>query len=145
MTDQYASSDRFHVQILGLQTFDLGTFSTCEGLDMQVETMDRSEGGVNDQPWKLPTRVTYSNLVLTRPLARASVAFWGWLRSQAEVSVPTLGEIAALGPDREVLMRWLVEGIVPVRWSGPSFSAGESRPGMETLELAHRGFAAVPL
>ncbi|MEV5508645.1 phage tail protein [Streptomyces orinoci] len=141
MTDHpFATSVLFRVTIGSLL---LGSFTSCEGLGCEVEYEERQEGGLNGHIWKLPTRIRYSNITLTRPLTRDTTRVWQWVSQQARRPVRVSGEIVALKPDREPLARWVLDGVTPARWQGPSFSAEESRAAMETLELAHHGFLEV--
>ena len=55
----------FSVSIDGVE---LGSFSTCEGLSVEVQTEDREEGGENGFVHKLPVRMKYSNIKFTRPI-----------------------------------------------------------------------------
>jgi len=48
---------------------DLGTFNSCEGLGCEVVIEQREEGGNNAFVWQLPTRLKYTNVKFTRPLA----------------------------------------------------------------------------
>lgn len=133
----FATSVRFRV-VIGAA--DLGSFTTCDGLDCQVEVEEHWEGGMGTHPWILPTRLRYSNIVLTRPLTAGAVAVWQWVQAQVLVPDPTVGQIVALAPDHSPIVRWDLDRVVPVRWQGPSFSAEVSQAAMETLELAHHGF-----
>ena len=40
----------------------------------------------------------------------------------------------------EVVASWQLEGVIPVRWSGPQLSPDSPKVATETLELAHHGF-----
>jgi phage tail-like protein len=133
----FATSVRFRV-VIGAA--DLGAFTTCDGLACEVEVEERWEGGVDNHPWILPTRLRYSHIVLTRPLTAATVAVWQWVQMQASQPVPTTGQIVALAPDHRPIVRWSLDRVLPVRWQGPSFTAEASQAAMETLELAHHGF-----
>jgi len=133
----FATSVLFRVFIGAV---DLGSFTTCDGLACEVQYEEYWEGGLNSYPWILPSRLTYSNIVLTRPLTASTVSLGLWLRSQVIQAIPTIGQISALAPDRSVIARWSLDRVLPVRWQGPSFTAETSAPAMETLELAHHGF-----
>jgi phage tail-like protein len=133
----FATSVRFRVTVGAV---DLGSFTTCDGLALDVEVEEHWEGGMNTHPWILPTRLRYSNIVLTRPLTASTVAAWQWVQSQAVLPLPTIGQIVALAPDHSPIVRWDLDRVMPVRWQGPSFTAESSQAAMETLELAHHGF-----
>jgi phage tail-like protein len=49
-------------------------------------------------------------------------------------------EIEALTPHMEKLVSWRLNGVIPVKWQGPSFSAESPKVAVETLEIAHHGF-----
>ncbi|WP_432421585.1 phage tail protein [Nocardia brasiliensis] len=141
MATHLATTTAFWVRVGRL---DLGTFTTCEGLSCDVDYEEFWEGGLNTRPWRLPTRIRYSNVVLTRPLESNSAAYLLWLQSAALKLVPLNGEIAALGPTRTPIVRWELQGVVPVRWQGPSFTAASTGVAMETIELGHHGLIALP-
>ncbi|MFF2752095.1 phage tail protein [Kitasatospora sp. NPDC058048] len=138
----FASDCRFRVTV---GPSALGTFATCDGLGCTVEYEERREGGVNDHVWKLPSRVVYSNVVLTRPVGRSSPLVWAWIAAQVHRRIPLPGEIAVLDETGRPLVRWALIGVLPVRWSGPSLSAASSAVATETLEIAHQGFIEVAL
>ena len=50
-------------------------------------------------------------------------------------------EIAVLDGGGETVARWRLQGIYPVRWSGPTLDTGTNTVALEVLELVHNGFA----
>ena len=127
----------FTVSIDGV---DLGAFTTCDGLGVDVETEDRVEGGNNGFVWKLPTRLKYSNVKFTRPVGADSAKVARWLAGMANGVKRVTAQIGALAPDGQPLVSWNLQGVIPVKWQGPSFSAESPKVAMETLEIAHHGF-----
>ncbi|REK86230.1 phage tail protein [Streptomyces inhibens] len=141
MPDQpFAVSSMFQ---LSIGPHALGAFSSCDGLGCSMDVEERVEGGMNGRVWHLPTRLRYSNVVLSRPLTRQTTLVWAWLQLQVNEPVRMPGQLVALGPDRKPLVRWLLDGVLPVRWSGPSFDTEQSQVARETLEIAHNGFLEV--
>jgi phage tail-like protein len=118
----------------------LGAFTTCDGLSMDVETEDRIEGGNNGFVHKLPVRIKYSNVKFTRPVGPESAKVAQWLAEMADGVTRATATIEALTPDGETLVSWTLQGVIPVKWQGPSFSAESPKVAMETLEIAHHGF-----
>ncbi|WP_026425716.1 phage tail protein [Actinokineospora inagensis] len=139
MTDVFASSVFFQLTIGGN---DLGEFHTCQGLGAQMEVEQFTEGGNNGFTWQLPSRITWSNITMTRPVTADSAKVVRWLNEVVRRVERKSGEIVALAPDGTPIMRWQVQGIVPVRWDGPSFDPADSQAAKETLEFAHEGLLA---
>jgi phage tail-like protein len=123
-----------------IDSCSLGAFTTCDGLSMDVETEDRVEGGNNGFVHKLPLRIKYSNVKFTRPVGPESAKVAKWLASMADGVTRGTATIDALTPDMKKLVSWSLEGVIPVKWQGPSFSAESPKVAMETLEIAHHGF-----
>lgn len=137
MTNEiFATSVFFKLTIGGN---DLGAFHTCEGLGAEVEIEQFAEGGNNGFAWQLPGRITWSNISLTRPVTEDTAKIAQWLDEIVRRVEPKDGEIVALKPDLSRIVSWQVLGIVPVRWTGPSFDPANSAAAVETLEIAHEG------
>ncbi|WP_372412158.1 phage tail protein [Streptomyces luteireticuli] len=131
---------------LSIGSHDLGSFTSCEGLGCYSEVEERREGGLPNAVHQLPGRLRYTNLTLSRPLTRQTTLIWLWLQQVSQPAAHPVrlpGSLVALGPDRHPLVRWALEGVLPVRWSGPSFSADQAQAANETLEIAHNGFLEV--
>jgi phage tail-like protein len=118
----------------------IGTFNSCEGLGLEVVMEQREEGGNNTMVWQLPTRLKYSNIKLTRPIGEDSRKLTKWITDAMNKLAPTTGVIAALGADGTKVAQWSLEGVVPVRWTGPSLNLDSPKVFTETLEIAHHGF-----
>jgi phage tail-like protein len=137
MTDSiFASSTFFRLTIAGNL---LGNFHSCTGLGAQIEMEQVVEGGTNGFVWQLPSRVTWSNITLTRPVTDDTSKVAAWLALTIHRVMRQNGEIVALQPDLTPIISWQVFGIVPVSWQGPSFDPANSRPATETLEIGHQG------
>jgi phage tail-like protein len=135
----YASTTFFRLTIAGNS---LGDFYTCTGLGAQVEVEQLVEGGNNGFVWQLPSRITWSNITLTRPVTADTTKVANWLSKIIRQVSRQNGEIVALEPNLDTITSWQVLGIVPVRWEGPSFDPANSQPAVETLEIAHQGLQA---
>jgi phage tail-like protein len=135
----FASTTFFQLTIAGNS---FGNFHTCTGFGAQVEIEQFREGGNNGFAWPLVTRVSYANITLTRPVTADTVKVANWFDRIVHQAEPQDGEIVALQPDLAPITRWQVLGIVPVRWTGPSFDPSSSQPAMETLEIAYQRLTA---
>jgi len=135
--DDPAVSVCFSVQI---DDNDLGWFNSCEGLGLEVVIEQREEGGNNGFVWQLPTRVKYSNVKLSRPVSKDSEKLTAWLCSFANGVKRQTATIIAMTGDRQKVATWSLDGVIPVRWSGPSLNPDSPKVATETVELAHHGF-----
>lgn len=122
------------------QQNSLGRFYSCEGLGCEMVLEQREEGGTNDFVWQLPTRLKYSNIKLSRPVGPDTAMIAAWFAKMNASYQPTTAVIAALNLSFVQVAAWSLEGVVPVRWTGPSLSLESPKVATETLELAHNGF-----
>lgn len=119
----------------------LGLFSSCEGLGLEVVLEQREEGGNNGFVHQLPVRVKYTNVKLTRPINADSSKVAEWFASMKGTVKRSTAAISAMtAKDEHVIATWTLEGVIPVRWQGPSLNVETLKVATETLELAHHGF-----
>jgi phage tail-like protein len=139
MPDQYAIAAAFIVKI---DNNELGAFSSCDGLGCEMVMEQREEGGNFGHVWQLPTRLKFSNVKLSRPVSAESAKVTQWFADMASGVRRSTATIEARTLRGEVIARWNLLGVVPVRWTGPQLTPDSQKPAMETLELAHHGFLA---
>jgi phage tail-like protein len=119
---------------------NLGIWNGCQGLGTQVQVEQREEGGNNEFVWQLPTRITHSNVTLTRPLTAETTKVASWISSIVTgIDRPT-AQIAALRADRSIVAQWGLLEVLPVSWQGPTFDPSSPAVATESLEIAHHGF-----
>jgi phage tail-like protein len=118
----------------------LGSFNSCDGLGCEMVMEQREEGGHNSAVWQLPTRLKFSNVKLSRPVTQDSVKVLQWFASMASGVKRKTATIEARTLYGDVVAKWGLIDVVPVRWTGPSLSAESPKVATETLELAHHGF-----
>jgi phage tail-like protein len=119
----------------------LGTFNSCEGLGVEVVLEQREEGGNNGFVWQLPSRLKFSNIKLSRPVCKDTTEVMNWLSSMTKKVEPRTASIKAMTAERKVVATWNLLGVIPVRWSGPALNLDSPKVAIETLEIAHHGFA----
>ena len=100
----------------------------------------REEGGNNGFVWQLPTRIKYSNVKLSRPVGKDSAKLTTWLCSFASGVKRQTAIITAMTGDRDVVATWALDGVIPVRWSGPSLNPGQAQGRHGDRRVAHHGF-----
>ncbi len=136
------ASYRFRVQI---RDIDVAEFSECTGLEMTVKTDEIREGGQNGFVHRLPGRVEYGNLILRRGYAMSNELF-DWLVASVSQRRPLTKQpvtVVLVDQGGQSVMQWTFLDAYPVKWSGPSFRAGDNAIALETLELAHSGIQQV--
>jgi phage tail-like protein len=116
----------------------IGFFTEVSGLQMEYETEEYKEGGVNDFVHKLRGRAKFPNLVLKRGIT-SNEEFTKWFmacREKLERRELTLTMFDyTLTPVRV----WAFVGAFPVKWTGPDFKAHGEAVAIETIEIAHQG------
>lgn len=137
VTDDPAVSVCFVVTVDGIE---LGSFNTCEGLGCEVVLEQREEGGNNSLSWQLPTRLHYPNVKLSRPLTRDTEKVAKWFASMTTGIRRRTAHIEARTADGSTVAQWGLLEVVPVRWTGPSFSPESPKVAVETIEIAHHGY-----
>ncbi len=132
------SSQRFYVSIDGAG-IEQAVFTEVSGLQLEIETMEYTEGGVNDFTHRLPGRVKSSTLTLKRGLTNKN-DFLQWL---SDVSLGTIKRrsltIIMYDAKGEELQRWNFNGAYPTKWSGPQFTMASNAIAIESIEFAHGG------
>ncbi len=121
-------------------TFNLGDWTKCEGLSVEYDIYEYKEGGLNGFVHRLPGRAKYTNVRLSRIVDVKNVGVLGWLASVQQAVTPSSAQICVFDTNGEVVATWVLTGVYPVKWSGPTLDVGSSQPAIETLEIAHTGF-----
>jgi phage tail-like protein len=128
---------RFKITIDGQ---DFGNWQKCDGLSLSYDIHEHSEGGENGFVHRLPGRVKYDNIKLTRPIDEGTARVALWVASVQLQTIPGTGHISVLDPAGDSVADWYLIGVYPVRWSGPTLDIDGNQLATETLELAHNGF-----
>lgn len=127
----------------------IGLFGEISGLEVHSDTVTYAEGGENGFVHKLPGRLTWPNIVLSRGITNSDVLF-SWLQktagpgydsNQNKLDRTTAG-ITLLASDGMRLRSWSIQGAFAVRWSGPKLSVHSGEGATEELEIAHQGFTS---
>lgn len=133
--------------LLEVDGVEIGVFASVSGLQVTVQTEDLVEGGQNGFARKLPGRMEWPNITLSRGLIQADNLF-DWLNKTSGEGFAAggnkltrcTGAITALATDGSRLRAWNLSGCFPVRWKGPDFNVTSNDTLSEELEIAHEGF-----
>jgi phage tail-like protein len=119
----------------------IGYFTEVSGLSAEVEFQTYNEGGNNEFVHHLPTRVKYPNLVLKRGITDED-ALLRWFKKTHVGAERHQVTVTMLSADAKPVRTWSFANAFPVKWTGPSFNAGQSQAATETLEIVHDGLTA---
>ena len=119
-------------------------FQDVAGIGMELQTEDVVEGGENMFTQKLPTRASYTPLVLKRGLAVKST-LTDWVRDAVEnLSIsPVTVIVALLNENKEPLIAYQFMNAYPLKWSVSNFNAETSSVVIETMELYYQYFKII--
>jgi phage tail-like protein len=139
-------SGRFLLEVDGVE---IGVFSEVSGLELTVGVEEYAEGGQNGFVHKLPGRMSWPNLVFRRGITDSDALF-SWVQKSSGQGFAangnkltrSTGAITLIASDETRLRSWNLDGVFPVRWTGPRLSVKESEALEEELEVAHAGFKA---
>jgi phage tail-like protein len=133
--DPYLTS-RFHVEIDSLK---VAGFSDVTGLQVETETEEYREGGVNDYVHKLPKVSKQSNITLKRGMT-GSDFLWKWHRDVVNGKIERK-QVRIILQDSQgnEKWHWVCADAYPVKWVGPEFKADGNTVAVESLELIHNG------
>ncbi len=129
---------RFQVELNSLM---VGGFSEVSGLEVELQTEDYNEGGVNDFVHKLPKGAIYRNIILKRGMMDSDV-LWKWLQGAVNGKIKDANKSGAIilwDSEGNPKWRWEFKDAYPVKWSGPQLRATGNEVAVETLELVHNG------
>lgn len=119
-------------------------FQRVSGMAATVETTAVREGGENLFTHRLPTRVTYDNLVLERGMVIGSA-----LNVEFNVAMSTLkfepGNVLVmlLNAKSIPVSAWLFQETYPLKWSVSDLDANQNAVVIDTMELAYTRFQSL--
>jgi phage tail-like protein len=128
---------RFLVKI---GTEPIGRFQECTGIQVEYETLEWPEGGENRFVHKLRGRTKYTNIVLKRGITHEKNLV-KWFRDCSNRTKRFPVTVELLAGDLKPVRSFSFDMAFPVKWTGPNLNAGQNNAAIETLEIAHQGFA----
>ncbi|HST22177.1 MAG TPA: phage tail protein [Blastocatellia bacterium] len=142
-TDPYAG---FRFQ-LAIQNVQVGGFSECTGLQMEVKIFEYKEGGRNNTTLKFPEHASYGNVTLKRGVTnRNQMLAWQLDIAEGTFAIRSRGlnfAITLLNEQGQPIKTWSLLRAFPVKWTGPDLKASASEMAIESLEIAHEGIQLI--
>jgi phage tail-like protein len=128
----------FLVEIEGIIA---GSFSECSGLQVETETFEYREGGVNDYMHRFAGPTKYPPLILKHGLTQI-FGLWSWHQDVVKGNIERKnGTIYLLDKKHLPVMWWDFKEAFPVKWTGPELRADSGSVAFESVELAHHGLS----
>jgi phage tail-like protein len=134
MTEQLIAADVFILSVPDIDT--IGQFSHCSGLEMSFEMYEYAEGGNNDYVHKLPGRLKFPNLLLSRGLTNSDALLRWFAQTKTKAQIKQVTLTVKSGSNQR---QFTFQDAFPVRWTGPTFDTNAPAMGTESLEVAHSG------
>lgn len=127
---------RFEIR---LDDLSVGGFSECTGLQIETETENYNEGGLNTHIHMFPTRTKQSNITLKRGITDREMWNWYYDLTRGRIRFRN-GSILVRDPSGEaVAMEWRFTRAFPAKWVGPELNATQNSVAVESIELCHHG------
>jgi phage tail-like protein len=117
-------------------------FSECTLPSLEVDVLERKEGGFNEGAHLLAGPVKAGRVTLKRGVTQSSELLQ-WYRAVATGNPRTAERnitIVMYDAQGQPVLRLNFERAYPVKWSGPSFRSSDSSIAIEALELAFTEF-----
>ncbi|MCG8365112.1 MAG: phage tail protein [Pseudanabaenales cyanobacterium] len=113
-------------------------FQRVSGISSTMETTEVREGGENLFSLRLPTRMTYGNLVLERGMVIGSALNIEFNLAMSTMSFqPGNVLVMLLNANHTPVASWLFQETYPLQWSVSDLDANQSSVVIDTMELAY--------
>jgi phage tail-like protein len=130
-------SFRFVVEIDGIRQ---GVFTDCTLPNIEWESQEIKEGGLNTYTHQLPGRRKGAKIVLKKGLIRDALLDWyGDMMSERFEGVRKTVNITLFNAQHGAVIKWSCENAYPTKWSGPDLKTQDNAIATQTLELACAG------
>lgn len=127
--DPYAGSN-FLVELDGLIA---GGYAEVSGMDLETGVENFREGGLNTMVHSFPSGTSAGQLRLSKGISSLDMV-WRWYTDVTQGKIVRRNAtIYLLGIEGLPRMWWNVYDAFPVRWEGPSLSAGATNVATEAL------------
>jgi len=129
---------RFLVEIEGVMA---GGFSECSGLQVETETFEYREGGVNEYVHRFAGPTKNPPLTLKHGLTLID-GLWRWHQEIAQGKISRKnGTIYLMDRSGVPVIWWDFKEAFPTKWTGPDLRANSGEVAFESVELSHRGLS----
>lgn len=154
-TEYPVPSFYFKISVMGLlgSIFsDDGSFQEVSGLEVSRKIEELEAGGENEVVYKIPGKISYTNLTLKRGLLRSKSPIWTWCNDilEGHIEYPIAVHnitVSLMDPSSSMvpLVVWQFKDAYPCKWSISSFKSDENAYAVESMEFAFKSFEKMKL
>ncbi|MDQ2805378.1 MAG: phage tail protein [Chloroflexota bacterium] len=130
----------FYIQIAGINE---AVFSELSGFEAETEVVHYREGGLNGREHHLLGASKINEITLKNGITNSKV-LWDWY--VRVLQGPPWGEtprkkldIVMVDQTGRAQHQWTFLGALPVKWTGPQLTSGQSQAAVQSLKIAHQG------
>ena len=119
-------------------------FQRVSGMTSNIETTEVREGGENLFAHRLPTRVTYDNLVLERGMVIGSALNLEFNAAMSTLRFETGNVLVMLLNAESVpISAWFFQDTFPIKWSVSDLDANQNAVVIDTMVLSYTRFQSL--
>lgn len=135
----------FSVSISGDSASNDAAFQEVSGLSKELGIEEVTSGGENRFKFRLPTRTTYSNLVLKRGIVLQDSPLVLWCQTTLDEGLANPIQtknisVCLLNENGQSTMQWNYIKAYPIKWAMTDLKSQESNILIETIEFAYQYF-----
>ena len=131
-------SCNFVVEIEGILA---GSFADCSGLQVETETFEYREGGLNEYVHRFAGPTRHPLLIFKHGLTPID-GLWSWHQDVVAGTIKRRnGTIYLLNAQSIPVRWWNFNDALPMKWTGPELQASSSAVAFESIEISHRGLS----
>jgi phage tail-like protein len=135
----------FSVSVAGGSSGSDAAFREVSGLAKEMHVEEVVCGGENRFKYRLPTGVTFQNLVLKRGVISGKSALLDWCKDTLNggLAVPITAknvQVNLMNQDGQSCQSWSFVNAYPIKWSASDLNSEKNEIFIETIELAYQYF-----
>lgn len=128
---------RFLVEVSGIPQ---GIFTECTLPNIEWETQEIKEGGLNTYTHQLPGRRKGAKITLKKGIIKEEMLTWySDMMSERFAETRKIVDITLFNALHEPVIKWSCAQAYPTKWTGPDLKTQDNAVATQTLELACAG------
>ncbi|MBN1604166.1 MAG: phage tail protein [Chitinispirillaceae bacterium] len=132
------------------ENFPDTSFMEVSGISMTMTAKDIQNTTDINNTYRVPDKITYSNLILKRGLTPMNSQFAQWCKNTMmqetltkDVIKPALINVSLLDSESITLCMWTFFNAYPIKWSIDPFNSKKNELAIETIEMTYSQFKRI--